>query len=63
MGRKLRLKLGKKGLQQEVGGYQSAFVQPSGKLPKRWASKRARRIKNLQNGAFFKKTWGWFEWC
>ena len=32
MGRNFRLKLGKKGLQQQVGGWQSGWVQPSGKI-------------------------------
>jgi hypothetical protein len=63
MGTRARLKLGKKGLRKELGGWQSGWVQPSSKIPKRWASKRARRTKDLQNGTFYKKTTDWFEWC
>lgn len=60
-GPKSYLKLGRKGLQKEVGGYQSGFVKPGNRRMKRKASRRVRHL-DVPDGNFFKKTWGYWEW-
>jgi hypothetical protein len=62
MGKKTRLKLGKR-KQLRIEGWVSAFVKPCGRFWKRLASKQARRSGDeLVHGAAHKKTWGPFEW-
>lgn len=42
--------------------YESGYIQPTGKWEKRQASKIARRISDMPNGNWFKKTTSVFEW-
>lgn len=55
-----KIKIGNSKLNPD--GWQSAYVKPCGKFWKRQASKKARKSK-LFDGNYYKKVWGWFEWC
>jgi hypothetical protein len=52
----------RKGALSKHGGWVNGFIQPTGKIQKRRASKRARRL-HVPDGNFYRKTYGWWEWC
>lgn len=57
------LKLGRKGLRKEVGGWESGFVKPGTRADKRKASRRVRdEYEDIPDGNFYKKLWGYWEW-
>ena len=57
------LRLGRKGLQGDLGGYFNGFVKPGTKLDKRRAARRVRHAKDVSDGKEYRKLWGYWEWC
>ena len=49
--------------QKNIRSWINGYVKPKGKWWKRKSNKKVRKNKEMQNGSWYKKTWGWFEWC
>lgn len=58
-----RLCLGKRKAKQLYGGWVSDWIKPCGKFWKRQAAKKFRKSEDAVSGCYFKKVYGWVEWC
>jgi hypothetical protein len=58
-----RINYGRKGLYRQLGSYYNGFVKPGNKFYKKKAARRMRYNGDVPNGNFYKKMWGWWEWC
>lgn len=58
-----KIKYGSVKNQKHYDGYINGFVKPGNRFLKRKASKKVRHTEDIPDGGFFKKLWGWWEWC
>ncbi len=62
----------KRGTHKELGTWYNGFVKPATKFEKRKATRKVRQAskrisddndEDVPNGSFYKKLWGYWEWC
>ncbi len=68
----LKIKKGLQGKELGHGFWYNGFVKPATKLDKRKANRKVRQAskrieedndEDVPNGNFYKKLWGYWEWC